>query len=217
MYLVAGAITISWAFTVLFFMDSDPVHAKRLNEREKFIAISRMRSNNAGVRNTHLKKEQIVELLTDLKFWLNVTITLCMYIANGPVSSFVPILLTQMGFSGLNSLVLTIPIGVVIGIGTLACAYLADRLKTARLYIVAACMVPTLLASCLLWNLPQSATGAKLFSIYILGFYNAGYPILMTLQIMNTSGYTKRSLSSAGIFVGYCLGELKRSKRHSVS
>jgi sugar phosphate permease len=174
MYFVAGSITIAWSFAILFLMDSDPIHVKHLNEREKFIAVSRVRSNNAGVRNTHLKKDQIIEPLTDLNFWLNVTMTLCLYIAHGPVSSFVPIPLTQMGFSGLNSLVLTIPIGVIIGIGTLVCAYLADRLKNAKLYIVAASMVPTLVASCLLWKLPQSATGAT--NIGVMGTTRKNQP-----------------------------------------
>lgn len=44
--------------------------------------VARLRSNNSGVRNTHFKGSQIVELLLDPKFWLMFSIaTLCM-IAN---------------------------------------------------------------------------------------------------------------------------------------
>ncbi|KAL4988559.1 hypothetical protein BDW68DRAFT_176839 [Aspergillus falconensis] len=34
----------------------------------------------------------------------------------------------------------------------------------------------------------------------------AGYAVLMGLQIANIAGYTKRSLSSSGLYIGYCLG-----------
>ena len=84
MYIVAGAVTIIWAFVILFLMPPDPIRAKRFTEREKYIAVARMRVNNSGVRNTHFKFEQLKELLTDLKFWLCFFIALTMLVANGP-------------------------------------------------------------------------------------------------------------------------------------
>lgn len=207
MYIVGGCLTILFAFVTLFFMDSDPVRAKHLNEREKFIAVSRLKSNNSGVRNTHFKPSQLIELLLDVKFWLVFVTTLCIFVANGPLSTFVPILIRQLGFSGLNSLLLVMPAGFIVGTATIIGAWLAGRLKNGKLYIVSLSIVPTLLSACLLWQLPQSATGAKLFGVFILGIYNAGYGVLMSVQIANTAGYTKRASSSAGLFVAYCIGK----------
>lgn len=70
MYLVAGAITVIWAFVILFLMPPDPIRAKRFTDRERYIAVARLRTNNSGVRNTHFKLEQVRELLLDLRFWL---------------------------------------------------------------------------------------------------------------------------------------------------
>ena len=75
-----------------------------------------------------------------------------------------------------------------------------------RAYIVAITVCGTILGALLLWQLPQSATGPKLFAVFILASYGGGYGVLMSLQIANTAGYTKRSLGSSGMFVGYCLG-----------
>jgi hypothetical protein len=111
MYLVAGAITIIWAIIVLFFMPPDPIRAKGFNERERYIAVARMRVNNAGVRNTHFKKAQVFELIRDLKFWMVFSEAFLIMIANGPVSTFIPIFIASFGFSGLNSLLLTMPAG----------------------------------------------------------------------------------------------------------
>ncbi|KAL9560685.1 hypothetical protein ACKAV7_015176 [Fusarium commune] len=63
MFIFAGCITIAWAFVILFCMDPDPITARHLSDREKFIVVSRLRVNNSGVRNKHFKKEQVFEAL----------------------------------------------------------------------------------------------------------------------------------------------------------
>jgi len=86
MYLVGGALTVLWAFVILFFMPPDPIRVKGFTERERYIAVARMRVNNAGVRNTHFKMQQALEVLTDINFWLVFAMAFLMMIANGPVS-----------------------------------------------------------------------------------------------------------------------------------
>ncbi|KAK5684897.1 hypothetical protein LTS10_002972 [Elasticomyces elasticus] len=206
MYLVAGAITVLWAFVILFYMPPDPIRAKGFTDRERFIAVSRMRENNSGVRNTHFKKEQLWEMLRDLRFWLCFFMALTMLVANGPVSTFTPIIINDLGFSGLNSLLLVMPAGFVIGTIEWTVPYLCYKYKGLRSYMVAVCVCGTVLACLLLWQLPQTATGAKLFAVYILASYGGAYAVLMSLQIANTAGYTKRSVGSSGMFVGYCVG-----------
>lgn len=86
MYLVAGAITILWSIVILFYMPPDPIRMRGLSDRERYIAVARMRVNNAGVRNTHFKWKQAVEVLYDIRFWIVFAIAFLMMIANGPVS-----------------------------------------------------------------------------------------------------------------------------------
>jgi hypothetical protein len=93
MYIVAGAITVLWALVILFFMPPDPIRAKGFSDRERYIAVARMRENNSGVRNKHFKGEQVLEALYDIRFWLMFSIAFLMMIANGPVSSFIPIII----------------------------------------------------------------------------------------------------------------------------
>lgn len=188
-------------------MPPDPVRAKRFTEREHYIAVARLRVNNSGVRNTHFKKEQLYELLLDVRFWLAFGMAFLMLVANGPVSTFTPIIINDLGFSGLNSLLLVMPAGFIIGCIELAAPFCAMKFPGWRAYLVAITVCLTILASLLLWQLPQSATGAKLFAVYILASYGGGYAVLMSLQIANTAGYTKRSCASSGMFVGYCLGK----------
>ena len=142
----------------------------------------------------------------DVKFWLVFAMAFLILVANGPVSTFTPIIISNLGFSPLVSLLLVMPNGAIIGTIELMVPFIAMKIPNLRAYLVAITVSGTLLASLLLWQLPMDATGGKLFAVYILASYGGGYAVLMGLQIANTAGYTKRSLGSSGMFVGYCLG-----------
>lgn len=106
-------ITILWSTVIFFFMPPDPVHGRNLNKRERYIAVARLRTNNSGVRSKHFKKEQLYELLIDLKFWLVFCITFLIMWANGPASTFIPTIIHGFGFGTLTSLLLVMPAGAI--------------------------------------------------------------------------------------------------------
>lgn len=206
MYLLAGAITFLFSFVVLWVLPSDPVTAKGFTDRERYIAVARMRENNSGVRNTHFKVAQMIEALTDIKFLLAFATTFLLTIVNGPVSSFVPIIIQSFGFSTLNSLLLSMPGGFYGGTWELLAPFLAYKLKNARCYLIFASQVGVCVAMLLLWLLPRHVKGGLLVGVYLMSSFGGGYAVLMGLQLANTSGYTKRSVTSSGIYIGYCLG-----------
>ncbi|KAH7017093.1 major facilitator superfamily domain-containing protein [Ilyonectria destructans] len=206
MYYFAGALTIVWGVVLLFVLPPDPVRVKGFDERERYVLVARLRTNNSGVRNMHLKVEQIWELLLDAKFWVVFSIAFLSMIANGPISTFVPIIINGMGFSTLHSLLLVMPAGAYAGTMQLLFPFLAYKFPGLRSYLVFIAQMGTTLAALLLWRLPFSSTGALLFACYILPSVGAGYAVLMGMQIANTAGYTKRSIASSGMYIGYCLG-----------
>jgi hypothetical protein len=99
------------------------------------------------------------------------------------------------------------PVGAIIGTIELTVPYLAMRYRGWRIWLIIITILVTLLASLLLWQLPEREVGGRLFAIYILATFGAGYAVLMGISIANTAGYTKRSVTSSGLFVGYCLGK----------
>ncbi|KAF1814731.1 allantoate permease [Eremomyces bilateralis CBS 781.70] len=210
MYLVAGLLTNTsiWGVCIFFFLPPDPVRAKGFNDRERYIAVARIRSNNTGVRNTHYKFDQVVDALTDIKFWIMFAMAFLIMIANGPVATFSPIIIAGFGYSTLNSLLLTMPAGAIIGTIEWVAPYIAYKVPNTRSYIVVVCQVGTIIASLLLWLLPRSQKGGLLFGVFILASFGGGYAVQMGQQIANTAGYTKRSVTSSGIFIGYCLGNI---------
>lgn len=74
--IILGALAIAVGVAVLIWMPDSPVHAKFLTEEEKIAAIERVRDDQGGTENKKLKKEQVLEALTDLRTWLIVLSTL---------------------------------------------------------------------------------------------------------------------------------------------
>ncbi|KAL1891709.1 hypothetical protein Sste5346_007458 [Sporothrix stenoceras] len=206
MYYFAGSITLLWGILLWWVLPPDPVRARGLTDRERYVLVARLRTNNSGVRNTHLKGGQMLELLLDIKFWLVFAIaTLCM-IANGPISAFLPIIVDGFGFTALESLLLLMPVGAYAGTAMLICSWAAMRFKNIRSYIVFGAQMGTTLAALLLWKLPLKDLGGLLFGVIIMPSVGAGYAVLMGLQIANIAGYTKRAVASSGLYIGYCVG-----------
>jgi MFS family permease len=207
MYYFAGGITIIWGLAIYFILPPDPIRAKGFNEREKYIMVARLRTNNSGVRNKHYKFDQVSELCLDIKFWLVFSFAFLSMIANGPVSTFVPIIIAGFGFSTLNSLLLAIPAGFFGGCLMLILSYLAYKYAGIRSYLIFGAQMLTTIGAILLWKLPLSERGALMFGVTILPSIAAAYAVLMGLQVANTAGYTKRSIASSGLYIGYCIGK----------
>lgn len=90
MYYFAGGLTMVWGIVIFFVLPPDPVRAKGFDERERYILLARLRSNNAGVRNTHFKGKQVLELILDIKFWLMFAIAFLCMVPNGRLALFAP-------------------------------------------------------------------------------------------------------------------------------
>ncbi|KAJ4318833.1 hypothetical protein N0V84_006646 [Fusarium piperis] len=206
MFYFAGSLTIIWGILLLFVLAPDPIRAKGFDQRERYILVARLRTNNSGVRNQHYKLDQVFELAIDIKFWIVFAIALLSMIANGPISTFVPIIINGFGFSTLHSLLLLVPTGAYAGTVMWGFPYLAMKFPGIRTWLILAAQLGTTVAAVLLWVLPLSAKGGLLFAAYLLSTVGGGYAVLMSLQIANTAGYTKRSIASSGLYIGYCIG-----------
>jgi phosphate/sulfate permease len=151
--------------------------------------------------------DQVKELLLDLKYWLVFSVAFLSMIANAPISTFAPIVINGFGFSTLTSLLLVIPAGFYGGSIMLLLTYLAFKLPNSRTYLIFGAQIGTTIAALLLWLLPLDAKGGLLFAVTIMPSIGGGYAVLMSISIANTAGYTKRSIASSGLYIGYCLGK----------
>ena len=65
---VTGGITIVYGCVVGVFLPDNPVKAKLISERERFVAIERVRADQLGIENKHFDWEQFKEVAFDHNF-----------------------------------------------------------------------------------------------------------------------------------------------------
>lgn len=68
-FLFCGLLTVVYSAVVLIFMPDSPMKAKFLTERERIIAVERLRANQMGIRSGTWKWDQVWETLIDFKTW----------------------------------------------------------------------------------------------------------------------------------------------------
>jgi MFS transporter, ACS family, allantoate permease len=75
MYLLTGGLAIVVGIFVIIWMPDSPLHAVFLSQKERIIAVERIRDDQGGMENKIIKKHQVVEALMDVKSWLIVLLT----------------------------------------------------------------------------------------------------------------------------------------------
>ncbi|KAJ5675239.1 MFS transporter [Penicillium maclennaniae] len=206
MYIFAGGVTLLWSLVVAFLLPSDPFNANGFSDRERYIALARVRQNNAGVRDTTFRFDQLRETITDIRFLLVCVMAFLITIANGPVSSFAPIIINSFGFNPLNSLLLGMPAGFWGGLIELIGPFAAYKIPQSRTIIIVVVQLGVVAACLVLLLLPWTNRPGLLIGVYLLSSFGGSYAVLMGLQLANTAGYTKRVVVSSGIYIAYCVG-----------
>lgn len=113
LFLVIGLFTALVGVVFLYAMPDSQLNARFLTEREKVLAVERIRVNQQGVGNKHFKPYQLREALTDPMVWAFVFYSLVADIPNGGLSNFFSQLIVSFGFSPEQSLLLGTPGGAV--------------------------------------------------------------------------------------------------------
>lgn len=83
LFLVLGGFTVLWSALLWFFLPDSPVKCWQLSDREKWVAIQRVRDNNTGVQDTTFKWYQVRELIMDPKTWMLVVFAAAQNVPNG--------------------------------------------------------------------------------------------------------------------------------------
>lgn len=72
-----------WGLVLLWRLPDSPRNAKFISEKEKKIAMHRLRANQAGFKSNKLELSQIKEALLDYKTWFVAVYSLTTNIPNG--------------------------------------------------------------------------------------------------------------------------------------
>lgn len=211
-FIIIGALCCAWGVVLALVLPDSPVSARQLSERERRIAVERLSGNQTGVENKTFKRYQLVEALTDLKTWLFFLLAVLGNTPNGGISNFGTIIIKGFGFSTLVTALMQVPYGVLIALAILSCVFLNDyfsvRLqKNTRVYMAMLFLLPNTAGAFGLRFVPPDQRIAKLWMYYLTGTSNASMVLLLSLVTANTGGHTKKVVTNAFTFLGYCVGK----------
>ena len=100
------------------------------------------------------------------------------------------------------------PAGAVNIVFVIITSVAAAYLKKSRCIIMMASSCVSLLGWALVGFLPSANEGGRLFGVYIFSVYAAGFPISLSLISSNVAGFTKKTVVSGVVFLGYCAGNI---------
>jgi hypothetical protein len=86
---------------MFIFLPDSPVSAPGLTPRERRVAVERLRGNQTGVENKHLKPYQVLEAFMDYKLYIFFMLGCVCNIPNGGISNFGTLIIKGFGFSTL--------------------------------------------------------------------------------------------------------------------
>lgn len=211
-FLIIGALCCTWGTVMMIFLPNSPITAKGLSQREKRIAVERLREDQTGVENKSFKPYQLREALLDYKLYLFFTLGIVCNVPNGGISNFGTLIIKGFGFSTLITTLMQIPYGFIIALSILACVYGNDYMarhgRQTRCYFILLFLLPNIAGAFGLRFLDQGNKGGRLTCYYLTGPYNAAFCMILSLTTANTAGHTKKVLTNAVIFLGYCTGNI---------
>ncbi|KAJ4263400.1 hypothetical protein NW762_006219 [Fusarium torreyae] len=208
LFLAVGGFTVLWAILLWVFLPGSPVKCWQLNDREKWVAVQRVKGNNTGVEHVTFKWYQVKELLVDPKTWLLVIFAAAQNVPNGGISSFSGLIVSGFGFNTLQAILINLPTGIIGTTFQILLSIPSAKLRGYRCAIIATADLIPLICAALLWQLPRDSRHGILASYLCFWTYFTPYVLSTSLPMANTSGHTKKVTMNALWFIAYSLGNI---------
>lgn len=195
---------MAWGVVVLWLMPDDPVRAKFLTERERFVALERVRDNNSGMVDSHIKPSHMFEIIRDPAALLLITLMFCACVSNSIVGLFASIIIKNLGFNTLQSIALQVPagfFGILCGILPMILVLKTNKWRTT---IISVLTTVSIAGTAILYSVPRTMVGVVLLGYYLNNCYT-GTPVqVLALAAANIAGHTKKSTINSCIFIAFC-------------
>ncbi|KIX04558.1 uncharacterized protein Z518_05428 [Rhinocladiella mackenziei CBS 650.93] len=206
-FLFCGLLTVAYSILVLALMPDSPMEAKYLSQREKVIAVERLRANQQGITSRQWRWDHVWEVATDLKTYLWFLIITSISIPSGGISTFGSLIVKSFGYSSFTTILFNIPFGVIQVLAIIGSAWVATKWQRKGLVIAIASTFPTV-GTIILLTVPREQKGVLLFGYYLISCLACITPLIYAWHVQNSAGDTKRKCTSAVVFIGMCTGNV---------
>lgn len=203
-FLVLGLFTVLVGIAFFFILPDSPVTARFLTPREKALHAERLRDNEQGIGSQIFKVEQVYEALADPNTWLYTFWVFAANIPNSIATSFGNILVTGMGYSSTESLLLVTPLGAYEVVVLIGLTWLSMKTEQ-RLFWCIVGHIPSIVGAILMATTEKAPA---LVGYYLSGGIPIGWTTILGLTSTNVAGSTKKITVSCIQTIGYTVGNI---------
>ncbi|KAF2833596.1 MFS general substrate transporter [Ophiobolus disseminans] len=207
-FLIFGSASMIMGIATLLFLPDLPTTAKFLSGRQRIVAVERVSGNRQGVKNSHFKKYQAWQTARDPKTWILFIMATGAQIPNSALTSFSSIIIKSFGVDTLGTQYLQIPGGAVQFVSLLAGGVICTRYPNSRCITMTVANLICIVGASLLVGLPSTNKWGRLVALWMCYFQGLGFSMSLTIVSSNIAGYTKKQLTGAVLFTGYCVGNI---------
>lgn len=208
LFLIEGSITCAYGLTMFITLPDSVGTAWFLNEDQRRIAIARTVKNNTGdVFEDHVFRwPQVWDSLSDPQVLLLILYTISNHMTTGALTAFQPQIIKGLGFTDLDSILLQLPNGGAEILFMVVTCALASHVPNVRLLMMSFNVAISMVGIIIVFYVETQATRMVGLVISVISAVNI--PLAVSVVTSNIAGFTKRSVTSAAIFVAYCVGNI---------
>ena len=207
-FLIFGSMSLVAGIATLWFLPDLPSTARFLSQRERAVAVERVAANRQGVKNHNFKVDQAWQTVADPKTWILFVLAVSAKVPNAAITSFTSLIIKDFGFDTLGSQYLQIPGGFVQFAALLGGGFICSRWPNSRCPTMMVANLICIAGAAMLVGLPDSSIWARLVALWLCYFQGLGFSMSLTMISSNISGFTKKQLTAAIMFTGYCVGNM---------
>jgi len=209
LFIAIGVFTSCVGILFFFVIPDSQLNCRWLNQRDRLLAIERVRGNEQGIGNKYFKWYQFREAFTDPFTWSLLFFGVVDDIPNGGISNFFSQLIVGFGYTPQQSLLYGIPGGVVVIISCIANGWAGDHYRN-RILIACIPMSLALLGMVLIIALPLTTGGniGRLIGYYLTQCIPSCGATVLSLISSNIAGTTKKTTVAAMYLISYCAGNI---------
>ncbi|KAG6364278.1 hypothetical protein INS49_005877 [Diaporthe citri] len=199
-----------WVVTIALIAQ---LTASFLAQDEQFMAIERLRANQAASDAREVRWGQVKEAVKDVKTCLFFIMSLGNSLGSQVPRTFGPLILKRLGYDNYTTLLLNMPFGALQYIVILGVSWLAVKFRWKSLTLGSS-LVPVIIGLVILFVLPQGSTNTAVLLIgyHLFAFIFGCNSLILSWIMANTAGQTKKSITlslySAASSTGIALGPL---------
>ncbi|QUC21141.1 uncharacterized protein UV8b_05384 [Ustilaginoidea virens] len=202
LFIMEGSVTLVAALVAFRLMQDYPESATFLTPFERRLVMQRI-DEEQGSMPKNFRLKYVKDALTDWKIWVHMLVTLGVTVPMFAISQFLPGIIEEMGYQGVQAKLMGIPPRLVASAFVLAGGFAADRHEQRGVFIIGFCLIGMVGFSIL-------GTAKSLEMEYVATFLIAigTFPIVpqdVAWNANNIGGSTKRAV---GIAMQIGLGNL---------